>query len=64
LSFQLELKGSLAKDGGFKPGGTYIKDSLCKTLILLIGEEMMRNILTAAGVEFCPFSAVSNLLCL
>lgn len=52
------MKGSLKKEGGYKPGAFYLKDTLCKVLDLLVGD-ILDDILTAAGVDGCPLPPVS-----
>ncbi|XP_026316746.1 uncharacterized protein LOC113227882 isoform X2 [Hyposmocoma kahamanoa] len=52
----IEIKGSIKKQGGYKPGGLYMKEPACKTLSLLMGD-LFINILQAAGVEECPLPA-------
>ncbi|KAL0822607.1 hypothetical protein ABMA28_004645 [Loxostege sticticalis] len=49
----VELKGSLKKDGGYKPGAYYVKDVVCKLLQKVVGE-IADDIFAAAGIEGCP----------
>ncbi|XP_063828138.1 uncharacterized protein LOC135077513 [Ostrinia nubilalis] len=52
----VELKGSLKKDGGYKPGAYYMKDTLCNLLKSIVGD-IANDILSQAGSEGCPIPA-------
>ncbi|KAI5645442.1 hypothetical protein NE865_02529 [Phthorimaea operculella] len=49
----LELKGSMKKEGGYKPGSFYYKDIACVALDNMLGD-MFKDMLKVAGVEECP----------
>ncbi|KAI5645441.1 hypothetical protein NE865_02528 [Phthorimaea operculella] len=51
----LELKGSMKKEGGYKPGSFYYKDKACVVMEKMFGD-MWEDVLKIAGADDCPLS--------